>query len=150
MKLLMLGVIVALTGCATGGSGPQGASTADVVVTAMTPVAGTEVQQSSVIEATVQFTIHGFKFKGDTYYLLTQFGDVSGGSVESDSDRRLSDHPILTAAKGSVVVPYPLVRVWGNPRLAKPLKMWFCVVEKIGPNDSVVIGRSSPVEYVVK
>ena len=150
MRLLVFGVIAALTACATGGSDAQNASTADVVVTAITPVAGSEVQQSSVIEATVQFTIEKFKLKSDTYYLLTQFEDTSGGSVESASDRRLADHPILTGAKGSLVVTYPLARVWGNARLKKPLRVWFCVLEQLGPNDSVVIGRSGPIEYLAK
>ncbi len=146
----MLGVIAALTGCATGGSSAENASTAEVVVTAITPVAGSEVQPSSVIEATVQFTIEKFKLKGETYYLLTQVEDTGGGSVESESGHRLADHPILTAAKGSVVVTYPLARVWGNAKLRKPLKIWFCVLERLGPNDSVVIGRSAPIEYAAK
>jgi hypothetical protein len=150
VKVLIFGVIAALAGCATGGTSAQSASTADVVVTAITPPAGSEIQQSSVIEASVQFTIEKFKLKSDTYYMLTQFEDTSGGSVESEGDRRLADHPILTGAKGSVVVTYPLTRVWGNARLKKPLKVWFCVVEQIGPNDSVVIGRSGPIEYAAK
>jgi hypothetical protein len=102
------------------------------------------------MEATVQFTIERFKFKRDTYYLLTQFESSSGGAVENDGARRLADHPILTAARGSVVVTYPLARVWGNAKLRKPIKVWFCVLEQVGPNDSVVIGRTAPVEYIAK
>jgi hypothetical protein len=147
VRVLIIGVIAALTGCATGGPGAPNTSAAEVVVSAITPSAGSEVQQSSVVEATVQFTIERFKPKGDTYYLLTQFEDSSGEAIQSG---RLADHPILTAAKGSVVVTYPLARVWGSARLRKPLKMWFCVVERIGPNDSVVIGRTGPIEYVAK
>ncbi len=150
MRVLMFGIIAALTGCATGGSGSQSASTADVVVTALTPSAGSAVQQSSSVEATVQFTIQNFKPRAVTYYLLTQFADTSGGSVESESDRRLSDHPILTAATGSVIVTDPLARVWNNPKLARPLKIWFCVLERVGPNDAVVIGRSAPIEYAAQ
>ncbi|HTY40276.1 MAG TPA: hypothetical protein VMH79_00240 [Thermoanaerobaculia bacterium] len=150
MRLLVFGVIAALTACATGGSGAQDASTAEVAVIAITPPAGSELQQSSVIEATVQFTIEKFKLKGDTYYLLTQFEGTNGVAVESESDRRLADHPILTAAKGSVVVTYPLARVWTNARLAKPPRVWFCVMERVGPNDSVVIGRSAPIDYAAK
>ena len=148
--MLMLGVLVALTACASGGTGAQSASTAEVVVTSITPAAASELQASSVIEATVQFTIERFKPKGDTYYLLTQFESTGGGSVESDSDRRLADHPILTAAKGSVVVTYPLARVWGNAKIRIPLKVSFCVLERVGPNDSVVIGRSGAIEYTAK
>lgn len=84
VKVLLLGVMTVLTGCAMGSSSSQTASTADLVVTAITPVSGSEVQDSSTVEATVQFTIHDFKFKGNTYYLLTQFGDSTGGSVESE------------------------------------------------------------------
>ncbi|HTR04127.1 MAG TPA: hypothetical protein VMN82_13085 [Thermoanaerobaculia bacterium] len=150
MRVLVFGVIAALTACATGGSGAQDASTAQVVVLAITPPAGSEVQQSSVIEATVQFTIDKFKLKGDTYYLLTQFEGTNGAVVESEGDRRLADHPILTAAKGSVVVTYPLARLWANAALRKPPRVWFSVVERVGPNDSVVIGRSAPIEYAAK
>ena len=150
MRLLILGLVTALTGCATGGSSPSSTSMADVAVTAITPIAGAEVQQSTVVEATVQFTIREFKPKGNTYYLLTQFEATTGGPVENESDRRLADHPILTAAKGSVVVTYPLARVWSSTKLAKPLKMWFCVLEQIGPNDSAVVGRSSAIEYLAK
>jgi hypothetical protein len=145
---LMFLVLVALVGCATGGSGGQDPSTASVVVTALTPVAGSEVQPSSVVEATVEFTIEKFKFKGDTYYLLTECEDASGGPVERD--HRLADHPILTAAKGSLFVTFPLSHVWNNPKLKKPIRVWFEVVERIGPSDSVVIGRSAPIEYAAK
>jgi hypothetical protein len=148
--VLIFGVVAALAACATSGPDAQSHSTAEVVATVITPPAGSELQQSSVIEVTIQFTIDRFKFKGDTYYLLTQFESVGGGAVESESDRRLADHPILTAAKGSVVVTYPLARVWGNAKLRKPIKVWFCVLEQVGPNDSVVIGRSAPVEYLAK
>ncbi len=150
MKFLIAGLLAALTGCATGGSGPGSTSAADLTVTAITPVAGSPVQSSTVVQATVDFTIQRFKLKGDTYYLLTQFGDTSGAPIENESDRHVSDHPILTAAKGSVVVTYPLASVWNNPRLQKPLRMWFCVMERIGPNDAVVIGRSPVIEYAAK
>ena len=90
--MLIFGVIAALTACATGGSGAQDASTADVVVIAITPPAGSEIQQSSVIEATVQFTIEKFKLKSDTYYLLTQFEATSGGSVAIKPQRSTAPH----------------------------------------------------------
>ena len=147
MRVLIIGVLAALTGCATGGSSASNTSAADVVVNAITPPAGSVVQQSSVVEATVQFTIERFEPKGNTYYLLTQFEDTGGEAIESG---RLADHPILTAAKGSVVVTYPLARIWGSARLKKPLKMWFCVLERMGPNDTVVIGRTGPIEYLAK
>ena len=143
---LVFVVLVALVGCAS--TGAQDPSTASVVVVAIAPVAGSEVQQSSVVEATVEFTIDKFKLQGDTYYLLVDCEDATGGSV--DRDHPLADQPILTAAKGSLVVTYPLSKVWGNPRLKKPIRVWFDVVERVGPNDSVVIGRAGPIEYATK
>ena len=138
-------ILLALVGCATGA---QNQSTAKVVVTAIAPVAASEVQQSSVVEATIAYTIDKFELRGDTYYLLIRCEDSGGGSVEDGY--RLADRPILAAAKGSVAVTYPLSRVWSNPKLKKPIHVWFEVVERIGPNDSFVIGRTGPIEYAAK
>lgn len=144
-RLLSVLVLLALT--AACASSPQ-PSTAVVVVNSVTPAAGSEVQQSSVIEATVGFTIDKFQQQADTYYLVTQFQAADGTSFNHSA--RLADHSILTAAQGSVIVSYPLSRVWSDPRLKKPIRLWFQLVAKIGPNDSVVIGRSAPVDYVAK
>lgn len=144
-RLVRALALLALTaGCA---SSPQ-PSTAVVVVNSITPAAGSEVQQSSVIEATVGFTIDKFQLQADTYYLVTQFQAADGTSFNHSA--RLADHSILTAAKGSEFVSYPLARVWADPRLKKPIRLWFQVVAKIGPNDSVVIGRSAPIDYAAK
>jgi len=123
-------------------------STAVVTVGALAPPAGSPVQQSTVVEATVAFTIDKFQQQADTYYLVTQFQAADGTSFNHSG--RLADHSILTAAKGSVLVSYPLARVWSDPRLKKPVRLWFELVAKIGPNDSVVIGRSTPIDYAAK
>jgi hypothetical protein len=140
--------LVALVGCATSGSDAQKPSSARVVVTTMTPVAASVVGPSSVIEATVVFTIDQFSPNGNTYYVLIECEDTSGGGV--DRKQRLTDLPILTAPQGSVVLTYPLAQAWGNPKLRKPVRVWVDVIERMGPNDAVVIGRSGPVEYAVK
>jgi len=145
---LMFVVLVALVGCSSGGSGSQDQSTAKVVVSAMTPVAGSELQQSSVVEATVAFTIDKFRSQGDTYYLVVEYGDTSGGTLERN--HHLPEHPILTAPQGSVVLSVALSKVWANPKLKKPITVWFEIVERVGPNDSVVIGRSEPIAYAAK
>ena len=139
-----LALLALALGCA---SSPK-TSTAVVTVSAITPPAGSEVQQSSVIEATVGFTIDNFQLQADTYYLVTQFQAADGTSFSHSA--RLADHSILTAAKGSEFVSYPLSRVWADPRLKKPIRLWFQLVAKIGPNDSVVIGRSAPIDYAAK
>jgi hypothetical protein len=144
---LIFVVLVALIGCATGGSDARNQSTATVVVSAVTPVAASEVRQSSVVEATVEYTIDKFA-PAATYYVLIECEDTSGGSL--DRSQRLADQPILTAAQGSVVLTYPISRVWSNPKLRKPIRVWFDVVERIGPNDSVVIGRAGPIEYAAR
>jgi hypothetical protein len=133
-----------IAGCASA----PAPSTAVVSVSAIAPPAGSEISQSSVLEATVGFTISNFQLQADTYYLVTQFQAADGTSFNHSP--RLADHSILTAAQGSVLVRYPLSRVWADPRLKKPVRLWFELVAKVGPNDSVVIGRSTPIEYAAK
>lgn len=141
-RLFSLISVLALTaGCA---STPK-PSTAVVTVLSIAPVAGSQVQQSTAIETTVGFTISDFQAQADTYYLVTQFQAADGTSFNHSA--RLADHFILTAAQGSVFITYPLSRVWADPRLKKPIRLWFQLVARIGPNDSVVIGRSAPVDY---
>jgi hypothetical protein len=139
-----LALLAFIAGCASSPQPP----TAVVTVTGITPPAGSQVQQSTVIEATVAFTIDKFQAQADTYYLVTQFQAADGTSFNHSA--RLADHSILAAAKGSEFVSYPLSRVWADPRLKKPIRLWFQIVAKIGPNDSVVIGRSAPVDYAAK
>jgi hypothetical protein len=144
-RLFSLLALLALTaGCA---STPK-PSTAVVTVLSIAPVAGSQVQQSTAIEATVGFNISSFQEQADTYYLVTQFQAADGTSFNHSA--RLADHSILTAAQGSVFISYPLSRVWADSRLKKPVRLWFQLVAKIGPNDSVVIGQSAPVDYTAQ
>ena len=128
---------LALLAFAAGCASSPPPSTAVVTVGALTPPAGSQVQQSTVVEATVAFTIDKFQAQADTYYLVTQFQARRRHFVQPLRPA-LADHSILTAAQGSVLVSYPLARVWSDPRLKKPIRFWFELVAKIGPNDSVV------------
>ena len=137
----LLALLALTAGCA---STPK-PSTAAVTVLSIAPVAGSQVQQSTVIETTVGFTISNFQAQADTYYLITQFQAADGTSFNHSA--RLADHSILTAPQGSVFISFPRSRVWADPRLKKPIRLWFQLVARIGPNDLVVIGRSAPVDY---
>ena len=148
MQTRRLASALALLALAVGCASSPKPSTAVVTVSAITPPAGSQVDQSTVFEATVGFTIANFQLQADTYYLVTQFQAADGTSFNHSA--RLADHSILTAAQGSVIVSYPLARVWSDPRIKKPIRLWFQLVAKIGPNDSVVVGRSAPVDYVAK
>ena len=120
MQTRHLARALALLAFAAGCASSPPLSTAVVTVGALTPPAGSQVQQSTVIEATVAFTIDKFQEQADTYYLVTQFQAADGTSFNHSP--RLADHSILTAAKGSVLVSYPLARVWSDPRLKKPVR----------------------------
>jgi len=148
MQVRPIARALALLAFAAGCASSPPPSTAVVTVGGLTPPAGSPVQQSTVVEATVAFTIDKFQQQADTYYLVTQFQAADGTSFNHSP--RLADHSILTAAQGSVLVSYPLARVWGDPRLKKPIRFWFELIAKIGPNDSVVIGRSAPVDYTAQ
>ena len=113
MQTRHLARALALLAFAAGCASSPPTSTAVVTVGALTPPAGSQVQQSTVVEATVAFTIDKFQEQADTYYLVTQFQAADGTSFNHSP--RLADHSILTAAQGSVLVSYPLAR-----RLVRP------------------------------
>jgi hypothetical protein len=142
-------LLVALAaGCASSDPNAKNPSTAEVAVAAITPAAGSQVQQSTVVEATVAYTISRFHARADSYYLVTEF-EGTNGKLFHDYER-LGDEPILVGAHGSLIVTHTLSKAWADPRLKKPIRLSFTVVAHIGPNDSVVIGRSAPVEYAAK
>jgi hypothetical protein len=144
----MVGALMAVgVGCATGGK--QGGSTAQVTLATLTPAAASALDRSSVIDATVDYTIQKFQAERDRYYLTIQFEDAAGrGSF--NHYHRFSEEPMLSAAQGSVHITYAMSQVWDDSRLKKPIRIWFLVVERTAAHDSSVIGRVGPIEYAAK
>lgn len=142
-------LLVALTvGCASSDTRTAAPSTAQLGVAGIAPPAGSTLQGSSVLEATVDYTISNFHAKADAYYLVVAFESASGKPFHDYE--RIADQPILGEAHGTVTVTHTLANAWADPRLKKPIRLWFEVVVRIGANDSAVIGRSAPVEYAAK
>jgi hypothetical protein len=139
---LMALILLVAAGCASGNTPPP--STAQVAA-AITPAAGSALGRESVVQGTVEYSIEPFHKNADTYYIVTAFQDKDGKPFHHYE--KLSDQPILVGAKGSVIVTYPLARVWDDPRLQRPITLWFQVVERVGPNDTAVIGSAGPFTF---
>jgi hypothetical protein len=134
--------------CASSDNRTATPSTAQVGVAGVSPAAGSALQQSSVLEATVDYTISNFHPKADAYYLVIAFEGANGKPFHDYE--RIADQPILGEAHGSLVVTHTLANAWADSRLKKPIRLWFEVVVRTGANDSAVIGRSAPVEYAAR
>jgi hypothetical protein len=158
IRRLIFGILVGLAaGCATGGHTAQKRSQADVAVIEITPSPGSDLQRTSVIEATVEYAIDWFRADRNRYYLAILFETPKGGSFAKYRD---ADWLALSAAHGAVRVTYALSDVWDDARLKKPIKLWFCVAERSdshsiistypSANKATCSGCAGPIQYTVK
>ena len=118
-------------------------ASADLTVRTITPGPGSELVGTSEIDATVEYTISNFQPIRDRYYLSIQFENANLGWF--NHYRRFADEAVLRSAHGVVHVNYAMSNVWGDPRLRKPIRVWFFLIERgehLRP-----IGRKGPFEY---
>jgi hypothetical protein len=86
--------------------------------------------------------------EADRYFLTIQFEKAGGGSF--NHYRRFAEEPVLTTGEGNLHVKYALSHLWSDQRLQRPVRVWFYLIERDGPHDSVVIGKAGPLEYPAK
>ena len=135
------------TSCASTANRPRVQAWADLSVNAIAPTPGSVLGPKSEINATVEYTISNFESIPDRYYLTIQFQKNTAGGFFNHY-RGFADEPVLTASHGSVHVRYSLSHIWDDPRLWKPVKVWFFLIERNSPgHESLVIGRAGPFEY---
>jgi len=146
--LLVLLVVSLGIGCASSAPAPAVRSVAHVTVSSVSPVAATVLDEASVIDATVEYSIENFQVAKDRYYLTIQFDKAGGGSF--NHYHRFSEEPNLSAPQGTVHVTYALSQVWQDSRLKRPIRVSFYLIERTAANDSLVIGQAGPIEYATK
>jgi len=149
MRLILALVLGAMTfACSTSSRTAGAHSRAEVTVDAIAPAASAELTRAATLEATIAYRIEDFQPEPNRYYLTIQFEQPGGNSF--NHYRSFSDEPMLTIPQGTVHVTYAMASVWDDRRLKKPIRVWFYVVERIGPHESMMIGKAGPIEYVGK
>ncbi|MGZ5447017.1 MAG: hypothetical protein ACXW4P_16820 [Thermoanaerobaculia bacterium] len=135
-----------LFACSTTERYPDTKSTAVVTIKGLLPAAKTVVDESSVLRAEIDYVIADFDPAAE-YYLAPLFDSTKGAGHTFNEYQRLTDGYRLNTPSGTVQVEYPIRREWRNPQLARPVRVSFYVMQRIGAHQTRVIGRTEPVQF---
>ncbi len=142
------GFVAIACGCSSASQTAAARSRAELKVTAIAPVASSELASGTTLDASIAYHIDGFQSQRDRYYLTIQFEKAGGGSF--NHYHRFSEETVLSQAEGTVQVTYALAHVWDDQRLKRPIRVWFYVIERTAQHDSTVIGKAGPLDYASK
>jgi hypothetical protein len=138
-----LALLAVTFGCATSRVKPI--SSASLTAERFSPTPGSTLAETSVVTATLEFSIANFVAGPGRYYLLIQF-EATDGSTFNHYDS-FADSPELKSAVGTVKIEYAMSNIWHIEKLRRPIRVWFYLVERTEPHETVVIGRSGPFQY---
>ena len=140
-------LLLALAGCASGVADPSAPpATATVELVSLYPAAGSPIGENTVLAAEIKYSIEHFQPAAD-YYLAPMFASTLRPGMTFNSFDRLSDGTRLTTASGTVAIHYRINREMRNSNLARPVRLWFFLMERTGAQTSHVIGQTAPTEY---
>jgi hypothetical protein len=128
LALLLAGVIRCASAPQVSSSGPVSQATAELSLVHLAPEPGTVLSRTSRIEAAFNYRLSNRK-SGATYTLAPAFTDRRGAGYKFNAVAGPADVITLTTPEGRVEMRYSIVREWANPRLAKPIELWFQIVE---------------------
>lgn len=102
--------------------------------------------RDTVIETTLQYSIDLHKLKKDKYTITMLFGSSEGQNVLFNKKKtRLGDADlILKATSGSVKLKYPMDAIWNDPRLKRPVSIFFYIIEHNKNGSSQAIASAGP------
>ena len=144
---VVVAMLLALAGCASGVADPSAPpATATVELVNLSPQAGSKIDENTVLAAEIKYSIEHFQPATD-YYLAPMFDSTKGPGMTFNSFDRLSDGTRVTTASGTVAIHYRINRELRNLDLARPVRLWFFLMERTGPQTSRVIGKTAPTEY---
>lgn len=127
-------------------------STATVKIVSLAPPAGSELTPSTVIRATVDYTIKNFQpatFWLDFVFESTTPGRSFGAGRTIVGERLPGPIPqaYLKSATGTITLTQELARVLGNPDLKRPIRARILMHEQSGEMSSRVPGWSDWIEF---
>ncbi len=127
---------------------PKPKSEGSIELVSLTPEAGSSVDRESIITAQLRFTIDNFKFKKDRYQVSINFQDRD--SRAATFSKGPGDMIMLEEASGTITLVYQLDRVWDDPRLRKPLVVYFYLHERTGKRETVVLDSTGEIQFSVR
>src|SRR5213593_3423258 len=111
---------------------PKSVGSIDVV--SLTPEAGSSVDRNTVITVELRYSIDNFQTKQNRYAVSINF--QKRDSRTSTFSSGPGDAVVLKEASGTVTLTYPLESIWDNPKLRKPVVVYFYLHERTGRHQS--------------
>jgi hypothetical protein len=140
------GLLFALS-CSTNIAKPgDPPAVAEVQLVGISPLPGSQLTAATVLAAEIKYTIKNYKPSVD-YYVAPVFASAKATGVTSSMLDRISDSPKISSPDGTVKVRYPISRELASPELARPVKVWFYVMERIGAGNTRVIGKTEELQF---
>jgi len=145
-NVLLLLAASAVLRCASGvADAHRPEAIAHVELQSVTPEQGAELTKTTVVEVHIRYSIQNYEPKVN-YYVAPLFASKEPGITFNEFDRLTEGTPI-TRAEGTVTVRHAVARELRSPRLARPIKLWFYVMERTGPHTTRVIGKTEQLEF---
>lgn len=152
MQKLKAGIFVLLltVGCAASVAKPdQPRAKAQVRLLSISPAAGSEVSEETVLVAEIEYAIQNYK-PGVDYYIAPVFASNKGSGVTFSMMDRFSDAPRISTPEGKMTIRYGIERELKSEQLARPIKVLFFLMERIGSTQTQVAGQTGPLEYTTR
>ena len=111
----------------------------------LTPEPGSTLSEASVIESTLEYQLTNM-VPGATYEISPMFSDNRGAGGTFGAVRSMSELVTVTEPSGRVEIRQAIASAWNNPRLGRPIEMWFYIIETHG-NRSHAVAKAGPFRY---
>lgn len=138
--LLATVAFLAVSGC-TAATAVQ--STGALSVQRLAPQPDTEITSETILEAVLDYEVTGHG--SVTYEIVPMFADQRGAGY-TFSAGSASPPVLVRPPAGRVEIRYPIARELGDARLARPVQIWFFLLER-GKQRDRVVARAGPFTY---
>lgn len=148
LLLICISTAAACAPAAQRGSTPDAVEprpTAMLSVLALEPAAHTPIGADTVLHAKLKYRLPQRR-AGATYAIEPLFAERRGGGYTFNAVRNPTDAVVVTTEEGEVELRYAIMREFSDPRLARPVEVWFYVIESQGAG-ARVIAKAGPYHY---
>jgi hypothetical protein len=146
-KIINAAIVLLLASCASGTVSPGApAAFAHVELVGLSPSAGSDVREDTELVADIKYRIEGFR-PGVDYYIAPLFASTKGAGMTFNMLDRIADAAKVSVPEGQITVRYRIRRELASPQLARPLTVWFYLMERIGAGKTRVVGKTEAIEF---
>jgi hypothetical protein len=132
-------------GCAAAPTNHHALAKGQLELLELAPATGDALGRSSVITATVRYSITGFD-PADTYVLVPLFNTKNPDETFNELPGFRDGFPI-TSPEGDISVSYAIAKEWDSGRLAQPIVVHFVVLELTAKHKATAIATTPSLTF---